>query len=296
MFYNFLMEIKCNKLLRPIFNMVANIGIGLPHAGYETKLMMAGVKPCLITAWPSTADKGEEDYTQLQPLIDSGQIVVAGIKETSFPVHIICHAADVDAAQKQAVITPKMWGNIPLNDNEIQYYNDFLKTYCGMKFKDINQLNAELGERYYDQGESEIDLLLNSNIRATLPLMTGINNSFVKIPKSIADKISSGELCAVHVRTDIQSMAVLAQRDCLDMGKELFAITFKDQDGYKRLHGDNYHKRVGELLGYTKNDTAYFTRDRDSDNKILEWLREKAEPTLLTIRAETMIYDANQPK
>ncbi len=289
------MENKCNKLLHPIFNMVANIGIGIPHAGYETKLMIAGAKPTLITLWP-LQNINEENFTQLQPLIDSGQIVVAGIEEISFPHHIICRPEDVEAAQKQAIITEKMRNNLPLNDNEIQYYNNFLKTYCGMKFKDINQLNAELGERYYDQGESEIDLLLNSNIRATLPLMTGINNSFVKIPKSIADKISSGELCAVHVDTKIQSMTVLAQRDCLDMGKELFAIAFKDQDGYKRLHGDNYHKRFGELLGYTKNDTAYFTRDRDSDNKILEWLREKAEPTLRAIRAELLIWDANQPK
>lgn len=254
--------------------------------------MMAGAKPTLITQWPLTADNGGEDYTQLQPLIDSGQIVVAGINETSFPHHIICHPEDLEAAKKGAIITSKMWNNLQLEDSEINYHNDFLKNYCGISLPE--DFNARSKATHL-----EPHLLLNKEIRTTLALMTGVDNSFGAIPALIADKISAGELCAVHVNTDIQSIAVLAQRDCLDMGKELFARYYKNDEGYEPLSNEAGTKRVGELLGYTQADTDFFlgagTKPM-SQHSLGDRIQITLFPLLRDIRAETMIYNANQPK
>lgn len=287
--------------LSPLFRAQSTSGIGLPHAGHEVELMIAGVKPCLITGWPLTAHKGQEDYTKLQPLIDSGQIIVAGIQEITFPKHIICRPEDVEAAKKQAALEYKVSNYIVLSIDELNDYYDFWPKYYGIKIEN-NAPSVEDFNKRSQNSHLEPERLLKGEIRMTLPVMTGTDNSFRAIPRALADKISSGELCAVPVTSHTQSMAVLALRDCLDMGKELFARYYKNDEGYEPLSNEEWNHRVGELLGYTKADTDYFLRQEPQSKsgkkraKLDDALQKCLEPLLRDMRADKLIYDAYQER
>lgn len=279
--------------LRQSFNNWANlakIGIGLPHNGHAHILMAAGKKPCLITQWP-LQDFDQEKYTKLQPFVDSGQIVLIGVKELEFPTHIICHPDAAEAARTQIPILQKKHSRMPLNQQEWQAEEAFLRDYCmiSVRDKDGRFVPDEINKRNRNESPEECQLLLEGKIKATLPVMTGEN--FGNAPPEILQKITSGELTSVNVRTEIKGMAVLAQRDCREMGKELFARYYNQREGYSFLSKDDHTKRIGALLGYTEADTAFFLKERTGS--LIDRLKSKYSDAIRAARAEWLL--ANPP-
>lgn len=234
----------------------ASLGIGSPHTGYEVPLMAAGKKPCLITAWPLQADIGG-DYTKLQPLIESGHIIVMAIKEFEFPYHIICKPHLRKEAQKAAGIRAKRIENMPIEEHEWRWEERFIEAHCNIQLrdKDGRVLVDEFNQRVRNSG-NEYKLLMDGTIAATIPVMTGEN--FRNTPPAIQEQLKNGTLCASFAYAYINSAAILAQKNCEDMGKELAARCWRAGESYPPLSDKEATRRVGHLLGYTPEDTEFF--------------------------------------
>lgn len=273
--------------------MASQIGIGAPHDGYETELMLAGIKPCMVTGWPHPDQR-------LQQALDQDRLVLSGIHTVSFPRYILCNTDVAEHAARYAVIERKIADSKRLDDNDITDRVAFLENYCGIRF-DIDPTSLDstnnLQKRFTagDMIGAECDLLGKGTIQATLPLMTGTNHSYTRLPPEIRAKIATGELSAILVHTRTEDSAVLAQPACAEMGQELFARFFQNEEGYQPFSGTaDFTRRVGYLLGYTDADTTFFLT---TGNKLIadlarrEKVRIAAFPFLRYCRAQSLLLN-----
>lgn len=286
---------KSNPLLKLAFAEMAQIGIGLPHHGYEVPLMLAGKKPCLIGSWPLRAQG--EDFTQLEPLIQSGQLVMIGSIDFVGSEHIFCLAADIEAVQAAAIIEKKRWAREPVTREEFERHHAFLETYSGITFRDAEEkFDPSIFNERSKNSQEDCGLLLNGQIRATLPIITG--TEFKNCPSQIKEKLENGTFCAVHMRTETIGLAVISQKDCVDMGRELFARYWHQGQGYEPLSDVDSIKRIGHLLGYMPQDTEFFlttgskppAEHTEEERNIIESFE-----MVRRARAEYLLSDAPKP-
>jgi hypothetical protein len=264
-------------------------GIKNPHDLYEVELMEGAKKPCLIRAWPLTGQ-----YARLQPLIDSGHIVVIGTYDFVENYHILHHPDVTADAQKMASILNKSFGGARLETEEWQFNDLFWTKHCGITVRDAEGrfIDRHLKERRKNNSHGDYDLLLNGKIRATLDVMTGTD--FNATPPAIRAALQSGEITATLVKTKVTQTAVLAQKDSIHMGRELLARYFNNEAGYTPLVGKAWTRRIGELLGYTQADTDFFmtiNAKEIADRTSQEELHLRVMPLLRHVRATTMLPD-----
>lgn len=251
--YNKKMGNLTKFLLKPLFDVLAKPGLQAPHERYETELMLAGKKPAMITTWP-LKDTKLGQYTKLQPLIDNGSIVVIGTITAQLGRHIICNSEHLESSYRFADLERKIKSRSTCTDDEMDFYRAFRKNAMGTAT--IN----EFIERYNHPQKTrrETDLLLTGKIGATVPISTGVN--LKGIPIKTKKMVESGSLHATLIDNLVATSVVISPKSFVDAGKELFARYFNDNEGYETLSGDEWIKRIGELLGYSPADTEFFIR------------------------------------
>jgi hypothetical protein len=250
-------------LLKPLFDVLAKPGLQGPHEGYETELMLAGKKPVMITAWP-LKDTKLDQFTKLQPFIDSRAIVVIGSQSHEFQRHIICTPSILNEATKQADIVRKFRSRTEVSNDEVDFYHDFKEKSWGTKSTDdyFTRLNKP------NLLSQETDLLLSGKIGATLPVSLGIN--LRNLPIDIKKRIGSGELVTVLVDSSFETNVVLSPRSSISSGQELYARYYKNSEGYECFTPAENTRRIGLLLGYTDNDVDFFL----GKEKLNQFIRE----------------------
>ena len=222
--------------------------IGHPKSGSVRR--MRDMKPCMITDWPHPDQR-------LQHAIDQSRLVLSGIHVVSFPRYILCHKDIAELTSRYATIEKKIFAGGILDENEIANRIQFSQDHQGIRLDtDTHPHNSakSFSARHSaaDIIGAECDLLIRREIHATLPIMTGINHSHACLPPEIRSKLAAGDLSATLIHTRTEESAVLAQAACAEMGKELFARYFLNEDGYASLRGTpDFTKRIGYLLGYT---------------------------------------------
>lgn len=285
----------CNmvkSILKPFFDRVSQIGISAPHDGYETELMLAGIKPCMITGWLHPDQR-------LQHALNQDRLVLSGIHTVSFPKYILCTTDVAKDVARYAVIERKIADSEKLDNDDIAGRVAFLENHCGILFDIDPSLDSTNNfQRRFTAGDligAECDLLRKGTIQATLPLMTGTNHSHTHLPLDIGAKIETGVLSAILVHTRTEDSAVLAQPACAEMGQELFARYFQNEEGYPPLSGTaDFTRRIGYLLGYTDADTTFFLTTGNkftADFTLKEKFHVTALPFLRYCRAQSLLLN-----
>lgn len=277
------MQQWARKLLKPIFDMAAAPGIGLPHHEYEHELMARGAKPVMITDRRAITP-------ELQQAMDDGNVteVFSQTFESKRRVYMRPEAVDSvsDALKSLAVIE-----NDP-NDPDFQEN-------AHKWFSCLNQHGAHesLGhdfstrqrqmDKQLNDGElpQEFDALMDGRIGMSLPVSVDPRQE----PSLFDQAVARGDLAVFEYTVD-NPLCVLAQKDKIAEGQELTARYYNDGKGYPALDGVEVQHRIGELLGYTGNDVAYFMHEKYKHPWVRELL-QKTEDVRRWCRKETMLSD-----
>lgn len=279
-------------LLIPFFRLAASPGIGNPHTPYEEELMLAGVKPVAII-------DGKGISTELQAAIDKNHITHISTQKFENKHRIYCKADDLDMTRQACGIINNAWSThkLPTKDEL-----SFLST--------VFNLDAEKEPSYYDvmpklrqavynhidviySGISPLDSILRMNNASSIFLPIKYVENFT-VDSELEEYTKRNNLKFVEF-SDPQSIFVLAQSDKIEEGKELSSRYYNEGEGYSELNGRELNSRIGELLGYTKNDIAWSNATKYHNPLIkkfmystMEW-RSKA-------RKAVMLYDSARLK
>ena len=85
---------------------------------------------------------------------------------------------------------------------------------------------------------------------------------------------------------------VFAQADKVADGRELFARYFLNSEGCEALPEDQFGDRIGQLLGYTEKDIAWF-KSIQSAHLVVRWLMDETSGIRSAVRKESMLLKAN---
>jgi hypothetical protein len=272
------MKLKCTPILRPFFAALANPGLGLPHAKHEVELMIAGAKPTIIAGLPLRGD-----HKTLQPLIDSGAIVKIDEHKADITINLLYRPEIETIVQRVIPIYEKMYSDQPVTLDESLLLTDFRNVHG----KEMQPSISIQRNKALDRDTLETNLLLDGIIEGTRPVRFG--KDLVAAPKKIKDALDAG-IIKTSSFTEPNLMAVFAQKSCQDMGQELFARYYNNDKGYLPMRGKDSTKRIGELLGYTENDTAYFTGEK-YQSRVAQWILQKTADLRRDARAQLMLYD-----
>jgi hypothetical protein len=280
------MNNTAKKLLMPIFRLIARPGLGNPHTPFEDELLLGGAKPCAIMSKEDLNDK-------LKKAINEGELLLIGEKEIIKTCELYYRPEEEENAQKAASIFQQFWKREGLSHEDAEFLNDF---FLPSKERSLTeQFNENLNhilipDNYYhisgpEKNEQNVNALLSGDKKALIPFPTW-NNTRILHPK-IKTALKEGQIKSLDVN-ETRNLVVLAQKDKLEEGKELFARVYEDDKGYEPLSIKDHHKRIGQLLGYTENDIKY----HGAPMPFLEWINSKTGNFRKTARKEIMLHDA----
>lgn len=276
------MSIKCTPLLRPLFALLAHPGIGGPHSpAREAELMASGAKRLLITGYPFS-----HQHKELEPLLEEGKIVLIGCSTDRAYASILCHPDVFNEASKVAEIFEKRESDIQLSNEDIQFRRTYEQSNTRLSF------SPEDNQRYRKASSSplsELELLRSGQVKSSVMLFFNANDK-TSAPPEISEALENGEIKTATLSWP-NPACVFAQADDIEDGRELFARYFVNDLGYPHYPDKkDAVKRVGELLGYTGNDTALFTGTKYR-NPLIRRLLIATENFRREIRTELMLYD-----
>jgi hypothetical protein len=87
-------------------------------------------------------------------------------------------------------------------------------------------------------------------------------------------------------------MSVYALKDKADSGKELFQLFYETDEPTSAIDDIKMKKRIGEILGYTQEDTAFFVREGIYANPWIRSILMHTADLRRWARKEVMLMDA----
>ena len=277
------------KLLKPVFAAIAAPGIGHPHGKYETELMVAGLKPVIIIS-PDTITP------EMQAAVDKGQIVHIDDYHGIRTSRIYCQKNEINTAKDAAKILDKVFNNkeIPTIAEEKfleGFFDHPIKNIpLSFSFSNWRERSAALEiAMFKNQVTTEMHSMLEGKLLALSP--------FVYAPECqtanpLEPALAENKISAVDIKEKLL-IQVFAQANRVEDGKELYARYYLDQHDYPALPDSEGAKRVGKLLGYTENDTAWFTGEKYK-SPLLRTLMYETAPLRRWARKEVMLMDGPQ--
>lgn len=265
--------------LRPAFALAARPGIGLPHHDREAELLINGAKP--------TAILNQEMITEeLEQALKNGSIVHIGDKEFDQKLRIYCQPEDIENADTIARIYERCLSepeNITTGEQEL--IDDFINQ--PVDVRDISgwlqRATRDVKAHFF--GADSIDKqLINGDLKSVVLNVVGREESLLD------EAVERGDLVAVDIR-NTQLVSVFAHANHVDKGKELYSRSYQNSEGYEALNHNDHHKRIGELLGYTYNDFAWFSGQKYT-NPLVHKIMEMTSDVRRWARQELDLMDA----
>lgn len=278
------------RVLKPLFQLLAAPGLGNPHTPYEAELMAVGAKSVAIMAPESVT-------TQMQKAIDAGHIVKINEKQFTRKYRIYCQSSEVAHVEGTLDILRSTFDrNGAKEGSEDLQKLQFWKNVFGQETVNIQGKLLSEGDKHERLPDTQkttpaVEALLAGKIPAIPPI---IHNQRKVIDIALERAVGEGKLSMVEFETKAQLVSVFAQANKRAEGKELFARYYEGGKGYQNL-GDQAARRVGELLGFTKNDISWFYGEK-YQNPIIEKLMEKTRGIRAYARRQLMLMDAPRPE
>lgn len=277
-----------DALLRPFLAAVASPGLGNPHTPYEAELMATGAKPVAIMN-PKDVD------TRMQEMIDNGSVVFIASNTFEKTERIYCIRDETENAKDIAgIITSCHQAGQPPNLEDARNIKSFfLRPVTSPKetFKGAAAWQAEshkiLMALRNGEMSPEVTAILKQEITALPPLLVIEHDSALNI---LDEEVNNNLLSSVDYKVEMP-IAVYAQKDKVEDGKELYARYYKDNEGYEELPGEDCAKRVGRLLGFTENDLAWHTGGKYRNHTVIK-LMEATADFRQQARVKLMLMDA----
>jgi hypothetical protein len=241
----------------------ASHGIGAPYGDYEQQMMAAGHKPTLIAS-PKLIEPA------LQEAIDNGTVVQVQTTTLDFIYRFYCAHQHLQMAQYLSGLYQQLRAKpetVAPEDHQMcrEYFQKAL-TPPGKSEPDKSFWSyADIAT------DEEVKSLLDGHV-SILPKPQRYHPQLVNKALEEAvrkNKITFSEMYSTEI------IAVYAQTNKIEEGKELAARYWHNEEGYQSLPDKELLDRIGALLGYTKRDTDYFG----------QWQRGEINP------AEQKIYD-----
>jgi hypothetical protein len=244
------MENIMRPAIKLMYNLLAKPGLGNPHTYSEIELMAAGAKPVAIA-------KEDDITTELQGAIDRGDVLKINEHEFETRYKIYCRASELPDAEKAAQILERSWQEQSTVSDEDAY---LLSTFFNLASDDAETtmagITAAMRVVEADLSENEklasVKGMIDGDVRATMPLRHLPGN---QEHQNLDEVLSNSDVSSVDITIHSVSI-VFAQADKEEDGKELDARYFQAGDGYPAVKDPD--ARVGELLGFTQNDIAWF--------------------------------------
>lgn len=277
-------------VLRPAFALAARPGIGLPHHDREAELLVNGAKP--------TAILNQEMITEeLEQALENGSVVHIGDKEFDQRLRIYCQPEDIENAETVARIFERGLSepeNITTGEQEL--IDDFINQPADVRDISgwLHRAALDVKTRFFGADSIEQQLIKGD-------LKSSVFNVIGREESLLDEAVERGDLVAVDIR-NTQLISVFAHANHVDKGNELYSRSYQNAEGYEALNHNDHHKRIGELLGYTDNDFAWFSGQKYTHplvHKIMEMtsdFRRWARQELDLMDADTTITGADPPQ
>lgn len=236
--------------IKLMYNLLAKPGLGNPHNYNEIELMAAGAKPVAIAM--------EEDITtELQGAIDRGDVLKINEHEFEMNYKIYCKASELPDAEKAARILERSWQDqSTISDKNANFLSTFFNIASDDTETTMAGISAAMRVIDVDLSENEklcsVKNMIDGDVRSTMPLRYLPEN---QEHQDLDEALSNGGISSVDITMHSVTI-VLAQAENEEDGKELDARYFQAGDGYPDVKDPD--ARVGELLGFTQNDIAWF--------------------------------------
>ena len=234
--------------------------------------MAAGVKPTAIM-------RQEDISSEMQTAIELGHVVK--IDEVSFETthRLYCHPSEIDNATKAMEILSRVASGSS-DANPTKEECDFLsqifeETLPGEGFilSEISEASYAAENNLFDGHRTQnIENLLDGTIKIIPPMR--YDEEYYS-DDNLEQAVANGSLVSVNFKIST-IIAVYAQSNKIEEGQELFARYFKDEHDYDDL-GDDFARRIGELLGFTDNDIAWHYGDKYQNPIILKLMGMTAD-------------------
>jgi len=230
--------------------------------------MLAGVKPAAFM-------DVKEVSTSMQGAIDNGSIVKIGESHFLRKDRIYCDPSDIDDAKKAASILGNMHqGSFP-SVEDTNFVNGF--------FAPARQIDIDWQGPYKKNNPKvkietslqrgiktpAVHALINGDVKVIDPVFIGsmkvedISGQYEEDLKGgIKDEdleaaVKAGRLAKVDIETR-STTAVFAQASKTEEGRELFDRYYGSDEKSEDLEYEEWHARIGQLLGFTKEDVDHF--------------------------------------
>lgn len=263
------------KALMPLFRLLAKPGINNPHTSYEAELMVTGAKPLAIMLMSDLTD-------ELNAKITNGDIIVVGRKQLLHKYRLYYHPSQSEKACKASKIYAESWTTGKITEEE----NKFLETFINKPLTDIalpdtsKRLKSTFGKQNVAQ------MLIEGVVGCTAPIQ--YTDSASESPLDVLARNNQISYREFELNNDV---VILAQKNNIQDGMEFIQSYYENREKFIDSRDANeFHKRVGKLLGYTDNDIA-LANSTKYNSRLIKFVLKETNNIRRFARKEVLIAD-----